>query len=100
MEVVDGTHLHLSGILTVSQCRRDARHYRRRNAPDVTRSSTVNMTAENGDDPPGMLQSPAKHRHYLWRLKVERVWPYLNFKGWVVRENRNRFGDLQIDHFD
>jgi hypothetical protein len=81
VDVIDGTHLHLSRILTFAQCRRDALHYRRRDAPDMTRSSTVNMAAEDGDDPPGVLQSPAKLRHHLRRLKVKRVRPHRNQKG-------------------
>src|SRR3989304_7911940 len=58
VDLIDRTYLHLSRILTFAQCRRDARHHCRRDARDMTRSSTVNMAAENGDDPPGGVQSP------------------------------------------
>ena len=74
VDVIDGTHLHLSRIISFAQCRRDALHYHCRDAAN-TPSSTVTMTTENANDPPRTLQSPAERRHYLGRLKVERVWP-------------------------
>jgi hypothetical protein len=94
VDMIDGTHLHLSRILPFAQCRRDALHYHRRDAANMTPSSTVNMTTENANDPPRTLQSPAERRLYLRCLKLERVWPYRNLKGRVMRENRNRFSDL------
>ena len=63
----------------------------------MTRSSTVNMAAENADDPPGVLQGPAQPRHYLRCFEVERVRPHRNLKRRMVRENRNRLGGLGID---
>src|SRR5450759_5384460 len=59
VHVIDRTHFHVSRILAFAQCRRDARHHCRRDAPDMTLGSTMNMAAENGDDPPGVLQSLA-----------------------------------------
>ena len=63
----------------------------------MTRSSTVNMAAENGDDPPGMLQSLAQPRHYFRCFEVKPVRPHRNLKRRMVRENRNRLGGLGID---
>ena len=97
MDVIDRTRLHVSRIFTLAQRRRDALHHGRRDASDLTRSSTVNVAAENGDDPPGVLQSPAQPRHYLRCFEVERVRPYHNLKRRMVRENGNRLGGLGID---
>ena len=63
----------------------------------MTLSSTVNMAAEDGDDPPGVLQSPAQPRHDLRGFEVERVRPHRNLKRRMVRENRNRLGGLGVD---
>ena len=63
----------------------------------MARSSTVNMAAENSDDPPGMLQGPAQPRHYIPGFEVERVRSHRNLKRWMVRENRNGFGGLAVD---
>ncbi len=63
----------------------------------MTRSSTVNVTAENGSDSPGVLQSPTQPRHYLRCFEVERVRPHHDFKRRMVSENRNRLGGLGID---
>ena len=97
MDVIDRTRLHVSRILTLAQRCRDARHHCRRDAPDMTRSSTVNVAAENGDDSPGVLQSPAQPRHYLRCFEVERVRPHHDLKRRMVSENRNRLGGLGID---
>ncbi len=64
----------------------------------MTLSSTMNMAAENGDDPPGVLQSPAEPRHDSRGFEVERVRAYRNLKWRMVRENGNRFAGLGIDH--
>ena len=63
----------------------------------MTNSSTVNMTAENGDNPPGVLQGQAQPGHYLRCIEVERVRPHRNLKRRMVRENGNRLGGLGID---
>jgi hypothetical protein len=63
----------------------------------MTRSSTVNMAAENSDDPPGAPQSPAQPRHYIPGLEVERVRPHRNLKWRMVCENRDGFGGLATD---
>jgi len=59
VDLIDRTYLHVGRIFAFAQCRRDALHHRRRDASDMTRRSTMNMAAENGDDPPGVLQSLA-----------------------------------------
>ncbi len=64
----------------------------------MTGSSTVNMAAEDGDDPPGVLQGAAELGHCLRRFEVERLRPHRNLKGRMMRENRNRFGGLGVDH--
>jgi hypothetical protein len=64
----------------------------------MTRSSTVNMAAENSDDPPSVLQSPAQPRHHFPGFEVERVRPNRHLKWWMVRENRDRFGGLGVDY--
>src|SRR5262245_57708332 len=58
VDVIDRTSSHISRIFAFAQCRRDARHHRRRDARDMTRSSTVNVAAENSDDPPGSAAKP------------------------------------------
>jgi hypothetical protein len=58
VDVVDRTSLHVRRILAFAQCRRDARHHCRPDAADITLGSAMNMAAENGDDPPRVLQSP------------------------------------------
>ena len=55
VNLIDRTCLHVRRILAFAQCRRDALHYCRRDASDITRSSTMNVAAENGDDPLGVL---------------------------------------------
>ena len=55
VDLIDRTLLHLRGILAFAQGRRDALHHCRRDASDITRGSTMNMAAENGDDPLGVL---------------------------------------------
>jgi hypothetical protein len=97
VDLIDRTSPHISGIFAFAQCRRDAGHHHRRDARDMTRSSTVNMAAENSDDPPGVLQSPAQPRHYIPGFEVERVRPHRNLKWRMVRENRNGFGALAVD---
>src|SRR5690242_1073369 len=57
VDVIDRTHPHSRWIFVFAQCCRDALHHCRRDAPDMTRSSPVNMATENGDDPPPVLQS-------------------------------------------
>ena len=60
----------------------------------MTPGSTVNMAAENSDDPPGVLQGPAQPRHYIPAFEVEPVRPHRNLKWWMVRKNRDGFGGL------
>jgi hypothetical protein len=60
VNLIDRTHFHLSRILAFAQRRGDALRHGRRDAPDLTRGSAVNMAAENRDDPPGVLQNPAQ----------------------------------------
>ena len=55
------------------------------------------MATENGDDPPGVLQSPAQPRHHLRCFEVEPIRPHCNLKWRMVRENRNRLGGLGVD---
>ena len=90
MDLVNWTHLHLSRILTSAQRRRDALHRARRDAPDVTRGSSVNMAAENGDHSPGVLQCLPKPRHYLRRFEVETVRPDHNLKRRMMAEHCDR----------
>ena len=59
VDLIDWTYLHVGRILAFAQCRCDALHHCRRDASDIARSSTMNVAAENGDDPPGVLQSLA-----------------------------------------
>ena len=63
----------------------------------MTRSSTVNMAAENSHDPPGVLQGPAQPRHYIPAFEVEPVRPHHNLKWWMVRKNRDGFGGLAAE---
>ena len=97
VDLIDRSHLHVRRILALAQRRRDARHHCRRDASDTTCNSTMNMAAENGDDPPGALQSPAHPRQDLRRFEVQPIRPYRNLEWWMVRENRNRLGGLGID---
>src|SRR5690348_2409686 len=55
VDLIDRTCLHVRRILAFAQCRRDAWHHCRRDTSDITRGSTMNMAAENGDDPLGVL---------------------------------------------
>ncbi len=66
----------------------------------MTRSSAMNMAAENGDDALGVLQGPAQPQHDLRCFEVKRVRPYRNLKRRMVRENRNGLGGFDIDKFD
>ena len=66
----------------------------------MTRGGTVNMPAESGNDPPGVLQSPAQPPHYLRCFEVKPVRPHCNLKWRMVGENRNRLGGLRIDQVD
>ena len=66
----------------------------------MTRSGTVNMAAEDGDDPAGVLQSLAQPRHHLRRFEIEGVRPHRNLERRMVRENRNRPCGLGIDQVD
>src|SRR5262249_17216048 len=70
------------------------------NASDITRSSTMNVAAENGHDPPGVLQSLAEPRHRIRCLEVEPIRPHQNLKWRMVGENRNRLGGLGVDQFN
>src|ERR1700733_7993034 len=92
MDVIYRTRLHVRRIFASAQCRRDALHHRRRNAANMTRGSTMHMTAENGDHPPGLLQSLAQPRRHLRRLEVQPLRPHRYFKRRMMGENRNRFG--------
>ena len=99
VDVIDRASLHVSRILAFAQCRRDARHHRRRNAPDMTRSRTVNMAAED-------WRRPAPECCNAWRSpaiisgvsKLMRVRPHRNLERRMVRENRNRLRGLGIYH--
>src|SRR5262249_35267640 len=97
VDLIDRTYPHLSWIVAFAESRRNARHHRRRDARDMTRRSTVNMAAENGDDPPGVLQGQAQPRHYLRCFEVEWVRPDFDLKRRMVRENGNRLCGLGID---
>jgi len=66
----------------------------------MTLGSTVNMAAENGDDPTGVLQGPAQPRHDLRRFEVERVRSHRDLERRMVRENRDRRSGLGIDQVD
>ena len=55
VDLIDRSCLHVRRILAFAQGRRDALHHCRRDASDITRGSTMNMAAENGDDPLGVL---------------------------------------------
>jgi hypothetical protein len=55
VDLIDRTCLHVRRILTFAQCRRDALHHCCRDVSDIARGSTMNMAAENGDDPLGVL---------------------------------------------
>ena len=66
----------------------------------MTRSSTMNMAAENGGGPPGVLQCSAQPRHNLKCFEVEPVRTHLNLKWRMVREKRNWLGGLGIDQVD
>src|ERR671935_1259400 len=55
VNLIDRTCLHVRRILALAQCRRDALHHCCRDASDITRGSTMNVAAENGDDPLGVL---------------------------------------------
>ena len=100
MDLVNWTHLHLSRILTSAQRRRDALHRARRDAPDVTRGSSVNMAAENGDHSPGVLQCLPKPRHYLQRFEVEAIRPDHNLKRRVMAEDCDWLGPAGVDHIN
>ena len=100
MDLIDRTCLHVRRILAFAQCRSDALHHCRRDASDTTLSSTMNMAAENGDNPPGVLQSPAQPRHRLRCFEVEPIRPHCNFKWRMVRENRNRLGGVGVDQLN
>jgi hypothetical protein len=52
MDLIERKGLHMIWILTLAQCRRDTRHHCCRDIRDITRGRTVNMAAENSDDPP------------------------------------------------
>ena len=60
----------------------------------------MNVAAENGDDPPGVLQSLAEPRHHIRCFEVEPIRPHCNFKWRMVRENRNRLGSLGVDQLN
>ena len=66
----------------------------------MTLGSTVNMAAENGDHPPGMLQRPAELRHRLPRFEVDPVRPHHDLEWRMVRQDRDRLGGLGVDHVD
>ena len=55
VDLIDRSCLHLRRILAFAKGRRDALHHCRRDASDIPRGSTMNMAAENGDDPLGVL---------------------------------------------
>jgi hypothetical protein len=58
------------------------------------------MATEDGDDPAGMLQGPAKLRHSLRRFEVDGIRAHRDLKGRMMRENRNRSRGLGVDHVD
>ena len=60
VDVVDRTLFHPVWVLSFPQRRRDALHHCRRNSSDMTLGGTMHMTAENSNDPAGVLQSPAQ----------------------------------------
>ena len=98
VDLIDRACLHIRGILPFAQCCRDARHHGRRDALDIARSRTVNMTAEDSDNSPGVLQSPPQPRHYFRCFEVERIRPHHNLKWRMVGEHRDRLGGLAVDH--
>jgi hypothetical protein len=59
MHVIDRARPHGRRILPFAQRRRDARHHACRDAADMTGGRTMNMAAENRNDPPGALQDIA-----------------------------------------
>ena len=100
VEMIDRTTFHLRRIFALAQRGRDAWHHDCRDASDVTLGSTMNMAAENSNDPPGVLQSSAQPRYYLRCLEVDPVRPHHHLKWRMVRENRNRFAGLSVYQVD
>ena len=66
----------------------------------MTGRGPMNMAAKDGNDPPGVLQSPAQPRHFLRCFEMEPLRPQHNLKGRMVRENCDRLGGLGIDQVD
>ena len=66
----------------------------------MARGPTVNMAAENGDDPPGVLQGLAQPRQHLRCFEIERVRPHRDLERRMMRENRNGLGGFGIDQLD
>ena len=66
----------------------------------MTRSSAMNMAAENGDDPPRVLQSPTQPRRRLRCFEVEPIRPHRNLKWRMVHENRDRLRGLGVDQLN
>jgi hypothetical protein len=97
VNLIDRPYLHVRRIIAFAQCRRDAGYHRRGDASDMSLGGAMNMTAENGNHAPGMLQSSAQPRHYLRCLEMKPVRPNGNFKWRVMRENRNWLFGLAID---
>lgn len=100
MYLIDGPHPHMRRIVASAQRRRDAGHHGRRNTSDVTFRRPMNMAAENGNHPPGMLQSLAQPRHRFQCFEMKPVRPNGHFERRMVRENRNWLFALGIDQVE
>ena len=95
--MIDRAALCISRIVSLAQRRPDAGRHCRRDAPNMTRGGTVNMAAENCDDPPGMLQGPAQIQHDFPGLEVKPLRPHGHLEWRVVGKYRDGFGGLGVD---
>ncbi len=100
MDVIDRAGLQVSGILAPAQGRRDARHHRRRNAPDPPGGAAVDMAANDGHHPRRMLHRLAQPLHHFSGFKVDALRSHRNLERRMMREYRDGLRWLGIDHGD
>jgi hypothetical protein len=74
-------------ILALAEGRGDAGHHSCRDALDTAGGRTVDMSAENRGNPPGVLQNPLQPRHDFPCFEVQRIRPHRNLEWRVVGEH-------------
>src|SRR4029079_4748674 len=97
MDVIDRAPLHGGRVIAFAQRRRDALYDGARDVSNIALRGTMHMTAEDANNPPGLLQCSPQSPQRLRCREVQPIRAHQNLKRRMVRENRNRLARVTLD---